>query len=167
MVKKKISFLFALVLLLSCCSCSSNTGKVNEPTESSNEELRVKEDEENDILEEYRDNFVSINRWEIGYVSKYSGEKDLGITKLEIENSGDRDLDMVEIEVVFRNDDYERIFTYDVAPINSISDGTFYSGNIWSLEKDKYYIIENAPSQINLDYCTVKVKDIIFSDDNF
>ena len=163
MVKRILCCLLCFVILFSCCSCKDDS-KVNKPTDSSIDEARWEERNKQDEIDGYKSTFVDITCWKVEYVKDSLGENKLGLTQLEIENRGGKDLDLVEIEIVFRNRDFEKVFTYEVAPINSIYDGTFYSGDIWTLDSGKYYIIENAPKDIELDYCTIYVKDIMFTD---
>jgi hypothetical protein len=86
----------------------------------------------------------------------------------KLRNTGDRNLDMVEVTVLFKDASGKVIFESDYHPV-AVSDYSFTenkplkAGYVWQMESGKFYAEKSVPSEWKEGSVEVKITDLRFS----
>jgi len=112
--------------------------------------------------EQYIQDNIQITDYSVKYYSSYDGEQP-GIGKVELKNSGDKNIDSLTITVYFQNEMGENIAEDSFTIIGGWSGGDTLKANYsWKMSADRFYSFDNLSSEVDLSRHNVKITDIEF-----
>lgn len=112
--------------------------------------------------ESYIREMIDLVDYRIGMMEGYSG-KVPGINNISIKNNGDKQIDSLALELDFFDENGAGLFSREITVLG-ILDDPILSGYSWKMEKDRFFEIENLPSDADLDLVAVSINDVQLSD---
>lgn len=115
--------------------------------------------------EAYIREMIDLVDYRIGMMEGYSG-KVPGINNISIKNNGDKQIDSLTLGLDFFDENGIELFSREITVLG-ILDDPILSGYSWKMERDRFFEIENLPSDIDLDQVAVSINDVQLSDSKF
>lgn len=112
--------------------------------------------------ESYIREMIDLVDYRIGMMEGYSG-KIPGINNISIKNNGDKQIDSLTLGLDFFDENGVELFSREITVLG-ILDDPILSGYSWKMERDRFFEIENLPSDIDLDQVAVSINDVQLSD---
>lgn len=112
--------------------------------------------------ESYIREMIDLVDYRIGMMEGYSG-KVPGINNISIKNNGDKQIDSLSLELDFFDENGVELFSREITVLG-ILDNPILSGYSWKMERDRFFEIENLPSDTDLNQVAVSINDVQLSD---
>lgn len=116
------------------------------------------------LEQEYAANLVKIYETNCAYYDSYLDWKVPGV-EFKLKNEWNKDLWEVEVNVDFKDEAWNIIFSENYFPVNvdSRTDATdLKAGRIWQMERGKFYSSKKTPSEWKEWACDFSVKSVKF-----
>lgn len=112
--------------------------------------------------ESYIREMIDLVDYRIEMMEGYSG-KVPGINNISIKNNGNKQIDSLTLGLDFFDENGVELFSREITVLG-ILDDPILSGYSWKMEKDRFFEIENLPSDVDLDQVAVSINDVQLSD---
>ena len=110
----------------------------------------------------YINEMIDLVDYRIGMMETYSG-KVLGINNISIKNNGDKQIDSLTLNIDFFDEGGKKLLSKEITVLG-IWDQSISAGYSWKMDNDKFFEIENVPSDVDFNRAIASIKEVQLSD---